>query len=85
MTPRQRVTQLLKAGSTGPESAEIEETDSGGVEKSLAVMFVLNIPHYLFQQIFNRDQAGCSAILINDNRQMNAFTFKLLQQLLQIF
>jgi adenylate cyclase len=34
------VTQLLKAGSTGPEAAQSEETDSGGVEKSLAVMFV---------------------------------------------
>jgi adenylate cyclase len=34
------VTLLLKSGTTGPEAAEIEEADSGGVEKSLAVMFV---------------------------------------------
>ncbi len=34
------VTRLLKAASTGPEAAELDETDSGGVEKPLAVMFV---------------------------------------------
>ncbi len=34
------VTRLLKAATTGPEAAELEESDSGGVEKSLAVMFV---------------------------------------------
>jgi adenylate cyclase len=34
------VTRLLKAGSTGPEAAELEESDSAGVEKSLVVMFV---------------------------------------------
>jgi len=34
------VARLLKAATTGPESAELEEADSGGVEKPLAVMFV---------------------------------------------
>lgn len=34
------VTRLLKAASAGPESVAIDETDSGGVEKTLAVMFV---------------------------------------------
>ncbi len=34
------VTRLLKAATTGPESVELDETDSAGVEKSLAVMFV---------------------------------------------
>lgn len=34
------VTRLLKATTTGPEAAEMEEADSGGVEKELAVMFV---------------------------------------------
>jgi adenylate cyclase len=34
------VTRLLKAATAGPEAAELEEADSGGVEKSLAVMFV---------------------------------------------
>jgi adenylate cyclase len=34
------VTRLLKSDTTGPEGAEIEEADSAGVEKTLAVMFV---------------------------------------------
>jgi adenylate cyclase len=34
------VTRLLKAATTGPEAAELDEADSGGVEKQLAVMFV---------------------------------------------
>lgn len=34
------VTRLLKAATVGPESVELEEADSGGVEKELAVMFV---------------------------------------------
>jgi len=34
------VTRLLKAATTGPEAVELEEADSGGVERSLAVMFV---------------------------------------------
>jgi adenylate cyclase len=34
------VTRLLKSESTGPEAAELEEADSAGVEKTLAVMFV---------------------------------------------
>ena len=34
------VTRLLKAATAGPEAAELEEADSGGVEKPLAVMFV---------------------------------------------
>ena len=34
------VTRLLKAGTTGPEAAELQEADSAGVEKSLVVMFV---------------------------------------------
>jgi len=34
------VTRLLKWATTGPEAAELEEADSAGVEKVLAVMFV---------------------------------------------
>lgn len=34
------VTRLLKSDTTGPEGAAIEEADSAGVEKTLAVMFV---------------------------------------------
>jgi len=34
------VTRLLKSASTGPESVAVEEADSGGVEKTLVVMFV---------------------------------------------
>ena len=34
------VTRLLRPGSTGPQGGEQEEADAGGVEKSLAVMFV---------------------------------------------
>ena len=34
------VTRLLKAATAGPEAAELEEADSAGVEKQLAVMFV---------------------------------------------
>jgi adenylate cyclase len=34
------VTRLLKAATTGPEAVELEEADGGGVEKTLAVMFV---------------------------------------------
>jgi adenylate cyclase len=34
------VTRLLKADTTGPEGVEIEEANSAGVEKTLAVMFV---------------------------------------------
>jgi adenylate cyclase len=34
------VTRLLKAETTGPQDIEIEEADSAGVEKTLAVMFV---------------------------------------------
>jgi len=34
------VTRLLRASTTGPEAAELEEADGAGVEKSLAVMFV---------------------------------------------
>jgi adenylate cyclase len=34
------VSRLLKAATTGPEAAELEEADSAGVEKPLAVMFV---------------------------------------------
>ena len=56
-----------------------------GDERLFAIMFVLNISHYLFQQVFNSYQAGCTAILINDNCQMNAFAFKILQQLLKVF
>lgn len=34
------VTRLLRPGSTGPEAAEIQETDSAGTEKTLCVMFL---------------------------------------------
>ncbi len=34
------VTRLLRPASTGPQSADLAETDSAGVEKSLAVMFL---------------------------------------------
>lgn len=34
------VTRLLKSEQAGPEAAEIEEADSAGAEKTLAVMFV---------------------------------------------
>src|SRR5262249_54941516 len=34
------VTRMLRAESTGPEAVELSEENSGGVEKSLAVMFV---------------------------------------------
>ena len=34
------VTRLLRSASAGPQSADIEETDSAGIEKPLAVMFL---------------------------------------------
>jgi adenylate cyclase len=34
------ITRLLRPASTGPEGAELQELDSAGVEKSLAVMFL---------------------------------------------
>jgi adenylate cyclase len=34
------VTRLLRPASTGPQAAELQEVDSAGVEKSLAVMFL---------------------------------------------
>lgn len=34
------VTRLLRAASTGPEAAFLDETNSGGVEKPLAVLFL---------------------------------------------
>ena len=34
------VTRLLRPASTGPEGADVQELDSAGVEKSLAVMFL---------------------------------------------
>lgn len=34
------VTRLLRPGSTGPESADLQEADSGGVERPLAVMML---------------------------------------------
>ena len=34
------VTRLLRADNTGPDAVEVQEADSGGVEKPLAVMFV---------------------------------------------
>ena len=34
------VTRLLRPASTGPQAADLQESDSAGVEKSLAVMFL---------------------------------------------
>ena len=34
------VTRLLRPASTGPQAADVQELDSAGVEKSLAVMFL---------------------------------------------
>ena len=34
------VTRLLRPGSTGPQAAAVDETDSAGVEKTLAVLFL---------------------------------------------
>ena len=34
------VTRLLRPGSTGPNAADLQESDSGGVEKPLAVMYL---------------------------------------------
>ena len=35
-----RVTRLLRPATTGPQAADVQELDSAGVEKSLAVMFL---------------------------------------------
>jgi adenylate cyclase len=35
-----RVTRLLRPASTGPQAADLQELDSSGVEKALAVMFL---------------------------------------------
>jgi adenylate cyclase len=34
------ITRLLRPASTGPQAAQVEETDSAGVEKQLAVLFL---------------------------------------------
>ena len=50
----------------------------------LAIVFILDVPHDLLQQVLDGYQAGCAAVFVDDDRQMDTFALELLKELLQV-